>query len=374
MTDERFSLKDHLFNRERVSYLGGLLERGIPGFDRSSFESEVLGRLPPLELKQRIDMIAEVLVSFLDDDFAIAADQIRASLPPPLDPTLSDNDFGEFILIALGKFVEDNGGEQYETSMRLLREITMRVSMEGPVRRFIEDRPDQTLELFADWAGDENYHVRRLVSESTRPRLPWARRIHIDIERPLPLLDILHADRTRYVTRSVANHLNDMAKVRPEIVIETLRRWHELGWQHPTELRWMTRHALRTLIKQGHQPAFALLGYADAPNVAVELSLQTKTVRPGGALEFAVTLTAGSDQRLLIDYVLDFVASRGAVRSKVFKLRELSVAGGEITTLEKRHPLRSDATTYRLYSGTHRLAVVANGREVATDSFEVVID
>lgn len=374
MTTERFSLKDHLFNVDRVSYLGGLLKGGIPGFDREGFESEVVSRLPDLELKQRIDMIAEVLDAHVDDDFEVAADQILASLPPPLDPTLTDDDFGDFIFIPLGKYVEDNGGDHYETSMELLREITMRVSMEGPIRRFIDDRLEATLELFAVWAHDENYHVRRLVSESTRPRLPWARRIHLDVEAPLPLLDVLHADPTRYVTRSVANHLNDIAKEQPGIVVETLRRWHDLGMQDPAELEWMTRHALRTLIKGGDPAALAVLGYDDEPDVVTDLSVLTPTVRPRQGFEFTVSITANSEQRLLVDYLIDFATARGTTRSKVFKLREVSMSAGETTTLRKRHPLRADATTYRLYPGTHGLRVVANGREIARDQFEVVFD
>lgn len=374
MPDERFSLKDHLFNAERVSYLGGLLENGIPGFDRTGFESEVLDRLPDLELKQRIDMIARVLVSHLDADFEKAVRQIRASLPPPLDPTLADDDFGDFILIPLGKYVEDNGADHYEISMKLLREITMRVSMEGPVRRFIDDRPDAALELFGDWARDENYHVRRLVSESTRPRLPWAPRIGLDIEAPLPLLDVLHADRTRYVTRSVANHLNDIAKERPEIVIETLRRWQESDLQDPMELRWMTRHSLRTLIKRGDQTALALLGYGDEPNISTELMLLTPTVRPGHALEFTLSINAISDQRLLVDYVIDFASANGTNRSKVFKLRELSLSAGETAEVTKRHLLHSNATTYRLYPGDHTVTIVVNGRDIALGRFRVVLD
>ena len=36
------------------------------------------------------------------------------------------------------------------------------------------------------WATDKNYHVRRLVSEGTRPRLPWSGRLSLDAAAPLP--------------------------------------------------------------------------------------------------------------------------------------------------------------------------------------------
>lgn len=128
MTTERFSLKDHLFNAEKVTYLGGLLSSAIPGFERRRFEDEVNSKLYELELKQRISHIAEVMGRHLATDFPTAASQILAALPPPLDPSLEDNDFGDFIIAPFGKHVEDHGRDHYDTAMELLRELTMRFS------------------------------------------------------------------------------------------------------------------------------------------------------------------------------------------------------------------------------------------------------
>lgn len=88
MTTERFSLKDHLFNIEKVSYLGGLLKDAVDGFDRERFEDAIMSGMPELELKlkQRIGLIAAILADQLDPDFEVAASQIRAVLPPSLDP------------------------------------------------------------------------------------------------------------------------------------------------------------------------------------------------------------------------------------------------------------------------------------------------
>lgn len=372
MTIERFSLKDHLFNKERVSYLGGLLEQGIPGFERQRFESEVMARLPELELKQRIEHIADVLSDHLSPDFTTAADQIRASLPPPLDPTLTDDDFGDFILAPLGKFVEYHGMDHYETSLPLIRELTMRFSMEGSVRPFINDRPGETLRIFAEWAEDENYHVRRLVSESTRPRLPWASRLDLDVRAPLPLLDKLHSDPTRYVTRSVANHLNDISKIEPGLVFESLDRWQMLNTQQQDELGWMTRHALRTLLKRGDPAAMEAVGLSPEPQIEVDaIDLATPVVEAGAALEFSVPITSTVDQNLMVDYVIDFVKRNGGTGSKVFRLKKLALAGGESVTISKKHLLRSDATTYRLHPGTHRITVVVNGKRFSSVEFDV---
>jgi 3-methyladenine DNA glycosylase AlkC len=370
--EKRFSLKDHLFNAEKVSYLGGLLETGVDPFDRERFESAVMAELGGLELKQRIALIARELETHLDDDFDLACAQIVASLPPPLDPSRSDDDFGDFIIAPFGDFVANNGLTHYETAMSTLLELTKRFSMEGAVRPFIDARPDETLEIFSEWAEDGNYHVRRLVSEGTRPRLPWAPRISIDVRAPLPLLDALHADPTRYVTRSVSNHLNDITKVDPEVVISALGKWRQEGRQEPGELDWMTRHALRTLIKLGHRQTMAMLGHSPDPEVSSEpIQLDTPVVPAGESLTFSVTLAANADEKLIVDYTIDFVRKDGTRRPKVYKLGKLEMGAGHTATLHKSHRLHANATTYSLYPGTHTLTVTANGKPMATTDFEV---
>ncbi|MEY8839420.1 hypothetical protein AB9K41_10370, partial [Cribrihabitans sp. XS_ASV171] len=118
-----------------------------------------------------------------------------------------------------------------------------------------------------------HYHVRRLVSEGTRPRLPWGQGVSLAITDPLPLLDRLHADPTRYVTRSVANHLNDIARTDPHTVLDRLARWREEGRQRPEERDWIERHALRGLVKAGHEGALAHLGFDPDARIAVDFAL-----------------------------------------------------------------------------------------------------
>jgi len=372
MTTERFSLKDHLFNADKVAYLGGLLEPAVPGFDRAQFEHEVMSPLPALELKQRIALIASVLRDHLAPDFPTAAAQVRAALPPPLDPSLGDDDFGDFIFAPFGKYVEDNGTEDYDTAMGLLRDLTMRFSMEGSIRPFIEMRPEETLQRLETWARDDNYHVRRLVSESTRPRLPWAPRINLDPGAPIPLLDILHADPTRYVTRSVANHLNDISKIEPDLVVETLSRWRAAGRQDAKELAWMETHALRTLVKKGDPASLTFLGYPPLPPVTGQIVISDGRVPIGHALAFEVSLTASADTSLIVDYAIGFVKSNGEVGRKVFKLKKLQLGAGESVSLTKTHPLKGNATTYRLYPGRHTVELLANGTPLATAFFDLV--
>jgi hypothetical protein len=60
-----FSLKDQLFNREKVTYLGALLKKSWSRFPNAHFEKSVLKALPSLELKERIHKITDVLEEVL---------------------------------------------------------------------------------------------------------------------------------------------------------------------------------------------------------------------------------------------------------------------------------------------------------------------
>ncbi|MDA0657901.1 MAG: hypothetical protein O3C60_03600 [Planctomycetota bacterium] len=375
MNGTGFSLKDHLFNVDRVRYLAGLFHSADKSFDAPGFVRETLRELRQLELKARIVHIATKLEAHLATDFRLAARQIVAALPPPLDPTRNDDDFGDFIFAPLGEFVVRNGlaKRHLAISLRTLKAITQRFSMEDAIRSFIQTHTDETLAELGKWSTDGNYHVRRLVSEGTRPRLPWSGRLSIDAATPLPLLDNLYADSTRYVTRSVANHLNDISKTHPRLVLETLGRWKNEGKQKEDELQWMCKHALRTLVKQGSSEALGFLGFTLKPKIHVSnLRFTTDQIRRGESLEFTMTVRALRDESLVIDYIIDYLKSNGTHSPKVHKLKPISLSKGESTTIKKRHLLRANATTYTLYPGSHFLSIQINGQLFGRLSFELL--
>ncbi|MGY3439575.1 MULTISPECIES: hypothetical protein [unclassified Marinovum] len=370
---EAFSLRDHLFNAESLGQLAGEFAAGVDGFDADRFLNAVLPQLPDLELMQRLEAIADGIEAQLAADFPTMAAQLYAAMPPALDAGKSDDDFGRFIHAVPGILAVRHGLEAHrERALDLLHAATRRFSMEFYIRPFLNRWPDETLTRLALWARDENYHVRRLVSEGTRTRLPWARAITLDPLVPLDLLDHLHADPTRYVTRSVANHLNDIAKIAPEVVVSRLEAWRDAGRQGAKELDWITRHALRTLIKQGHPGALALLGFhADAP-VTATLSLASDQIAKGDPLTFDVTLSAPESLPVLVDYVIWFRKSDGRLAPKVFKLKQAQIAAGKPLTLRKAHKLKWDATTFRLFPGAQKIGVQVNGRVVAEAGFTLL--
>ena len=371
-----FSLNDHLFNEETVSYLASCFKDFDSIFNDTEFVREVCKAFPSLTLKERISRIAEVLAHHLPNDFEESSAIIRGSLPEPLDPTRTDDDFGSFIFAPLGAYVVQHGctEEHLDTAYTTLHAITQRFSMEDSIRSFINRFPTETLAVLTRWAVDPHYHVRRLVSEGTRPLLPWSGRIVYDHTTTLPLLDSLYADRTRYVTRSVANHLNDISKKHPQLVIARLQKWEKEGRQAQDELDWIKRHALRTLLKQGNQDALALLGYDLMPKIEVvsfTLAKHAEILSAGETLEFMCEIHAHADVRLMIDYSIDFVKARGGTKPKMFKLKKVFLKKGESCTLTKRQRLLADATTYRLYSGEHRVTIYINGVAHGTVPFTI---
>lgn len=367
-----FSLKDQLFNAAKVRHLADRFARADAGFDAAGFEARVMDRLPDLELKQRIAWIATCLGDALPGPLPAIAPVLRAALPAPLDPALKDDDFGDFIYAPLGELVVDRGLEEHpDLGLDLLEAITQRFSMEWAIRPFLNRWPDRVLARMDSWARHDNYHVRRLVSEGTRPRLPWGQGIDLPVAAPLPLLEQLHADPTRYVTRSVANHLNDLTRHDPDLVMDRLEQWRATGRQAARELDWMTAHALRGLVKQGHPRALAMLGYDAGAEINCTLALLTPAPRIGAALEFEVTLAAAQQQPVLVDYIIRFARPDGRERRKVFKLKQARVEQGRPLVLRKRHPLRGNASTFTLHPGQHRIELQVNGRLCAEAAFDL---
>lgn len=369
-----FSLKDELFNKTKVTLLANQLAAVVPQFKPQAFITAITGDFPTLELKARLQRITDELEVYLDPDFTTACQQIIAALPEPLDPTNVDDDFGDFIYAPYGEYVARHGAtkQHYKIALATLKEITQRFSMEDAIRTYINSFPSKTFATLENWATDPNYHVRRLVSEGTRPLLPWSSRLQTPIKQPVPLLTKLHADPTRYVTRSVANHLNDISKSDPKLVLTTLKEWRKHKLQKPAELRWLERHALRTLVKQGNSAALQFLGYRTKPAITIDtVSHQPSRIAVGEAITFSCTLTALRDESLMVDYIIDFVKANGSTAPKVFKLKQLTLAAGESITLTKRHPIKTNSTTFTYYPGRHTVTLQINGTKHNSFSFEL---
>lgn len=367
---QNFSLKDQLFNADKTRYLASLFSDATASFDAKAFEAQVMSRLLELELKERMAWIATCLQQAVPGDLPTIAPIVLQALPPPLDPGKTDDDFGDFIFAPLGDWVVAVGLDHPELALDVIEELTQRFSMEWAIRPFLNAHPEMVLDRMDLWCGHDSYHVRRLVSEGTRPRLPWGQAVGLELADPLPLLDRLHGDNTRYVTRSVANHLNDITKKDPDLVLDQLRRWRKAGQQDQDELGWMTSHTLRGLVKAGNPEAMKMLGYD--PDADIEVSVEvTGEARIGEALEFDVGLNGAGDQPVLVDYIIHFQRPGGKTSAKVHKLKQAALRSGSLS-LSKKHKLKGNATTFKLVPGAHRLEIQVNGRVRAGVDFKLL--
>ncbi len=368
-----FSLKDQLFNERTVGELSARLVTADPDFRRGEFESEVLARFPALELKERIQWIVTALERHLPAEFPAARNTLLRALPEPLDPNKTDDDFGSFIWVVPGEYVAKHGctDEYLVESLAFLREATKRFSSEGAIRPFLNRFPDETMAFVHECAVDENYHVRRLASEGIRPFLPWAMRAELPVDAIIDVLDRLHADTTRYVTRSVANTLNDISKLDADAVIGTLERWRESGRQREAEILWMTRHALRTLLKTDNAAALSLLGYPTTPKFRVSGQRASDVVRVGEDFVWACTLTSLARQKLKITLRIHFLKANGKHSTKVFAVKNGDFDKGDAIQINKRQSFKP-ITTRALYPGTHYAELVVNGVTRKKLAFELV--
>jgi 3-methyladenine DNA glycosylase AlkC len=351
------------FDESLVRGIARDIARVHAAFPEQAFIRQCLHRLDTLELTARGRHIAECLHATLPGDFPQAITILLRSLGPTHTGTES---FGmaPFRYLPHVFFVQLHGLAHFEAAMQAQYEITQRFSAESSIRPFLMHHAEETLARLRAWAGDPNPHVRRLVSEGTRPRLPWAPRLPAFQRDPTPVIELLERlkdDPVLYVRRSVANNLNDIAKDHPDLIVALCRRWARGA---SAERRWIIRHALRSLVKAGHRGALSLMGAGAAPQVRVrKVSIAPKRVAKGGQVRFDFELasTAKTAQTLLVDFAVHYVKANGAAKPKVFKLRRLTLAPRELVRLGATVSF-ADLTTRRHYPGAHRLDVLINGR------------
>lgn len=347
-------------------------------FQRSEFEARALAGLEGLEFKARAAHIAAALEATLPTEFGAACTLLEAALAPApspdsdTTPPASDAGLAGWIVWPLGEFVARRGLAEPQRALAALRALTQRLTAEWALRPFIEAHPELTFRTLAAWTGDPSAHVRRLVSEGSRPRLPWGKRINaliLDPSPTLPLLAALQDDPSAYVRRSVANHLNDIAKDHPGIVADWLAE-HLPGAS--AERHALLRHASRTLIKQGDARILGAFGLAGALRGDTRFTLAPKRIALGGSVELEVELTsrARTAQELVIDYVVHHVKARGGTSPKVFKGWTRTLAPRATLVLRKRHAVRP-ISTRRYFSGAHKVELQVNGAVVAEATFEL---
>ena len=372
------------FNEATVRGLAKDLERVHKSFPAAAFISECVTALPQLELTARAWHVAEAYHRHLPGKFHRQSDILLQALGPVLDRTEA---FGMSVFRYLPHvfFVAKYGLDEsdFSQAMAFQHAVTQRFTAEFSLRPFLLQHQQRTLDVLTGWATDPSVHVRRLVSEGTRPRLPWASHLPPFQRDPSPVINLLETlkdDPELYVRRSVANNLNDIGKDNPGILVKLCKRW--LAGPKASvkpERAWIVNHALRSLIKQGDAGALAVLGFGDVTPVEIrKVRLVTagpgRRVPLGGVMKFscegAASAQAKPTSMLLIDFAIHFVKAAGHTQRKVFKLTKARLSPGGMVAVSGQVSFR-DMTTRKHHAGKHQLDLIVNGQTFPLASFAV---
>jgi 3-methyladenine DNA glycosylase AlkC len=363
------------FSQALVRRLAADLRRAEPSFPERAFIKAATNGLDSLELLDRGRHIARALAAHLPRTYPDAIAILLRSLGPEhATDELVGAGMAPFYYLPHVLFVAERGLDDFDLSMNAQYELTKRFSAESSIRAFIAKDPERAWTHLRRWTADPNAHVRRLVSEGTRLRLPWASRVgwldaHPD--RVLELLEILRDDPATLVRRSVANNLNDLGKVHPPLLVRTCGAWMEGA---SSERRALVEHALRGLVKRGGKEALRILGYGQKPSVAVErVRFTPARARIGERVQIGFGLRSRSTrtQDLLVDLAVHFVKANGRAAPKVFKLKRIALPAAGRIELQTSISLAIH-TTRKPRPGVHAVDVIVNGEGRRVGTFVVL--
>lgn len=237
------------FDKELDTLLADKINSIYPSFNRNGFVKSVDLNVQKLELKDRVEVIADELQANLPGPYPRNVELLIQILGPE-NPGETGMFSNYYWIMPIAKYVEKYGLDHFEISMNAIAEITKRNTGEYAIRPYLQMYPQKTLGMMAEWSENENFHIRRLSSEGARPRLPWAKKLDLSVENPVPILPILENlkdDSSKYVQKSVANCLNDILKDNPGIGRGIIEKWRK---DAAKQRSWIIKHSLRNLLKQ----------------------------------------------------------------------------------------------------------------------------
>lgn len=327
-------------------------------------------RVGDQKLRRRVDVVRDALLADLPPGYDETAAVVRAAF--------EDDTFTGWMLWPVSEAVVDRAlasgsARSFDDALDVLALLTTRLSGEFAIRRMLGAGFERTLAVATGWTCSVDLHVRRLASEGTRSHLPWARGVPELVRRPgvtRPIVDALYTDRSDYVRRSVANHVNDLARDDADLAADIVAGWLD----HPDEnTPRVARHAMRTLIKKGHPRALELMGFEGADFDVDGPSVVEHEVPVGAKVRFTarITNTGNVPARTAIDYIMHFQRARGVLRPKVFKIVSRSIAPGETVVVDTSYSFRA-RTTRTFHLGEHAIELQVNGRPYGRDTFLLV--
>jgi len=383
----------NLYNEDFYLTLAVHLKKCLVEFNEQKFMALMLcDNFDQLELKERMSHTKEVMHQFMPTDFVKAADVLIELITSLTQSGIKE---GSVEYMFLPEYIETYGIEHYQTSVNAFEKITQFTSAEFAVRPFLIKYSEKMLAQMLLWSKHSHYLVRRLASEGSRPRLPWAIALQEYKTEAKPLLPILHNlvdDPMEIVRRSVANNLNDIAKDNPDVVIEFAKGYlareslitqdkdvsnqtSNQDFNKVMDIRQRTiKHACRTLLKQACPDILALFGYDSTDIDLVEFEVLTAQVALGAEAKFTFSLKNNStkEKKVRLEYGLYFMKKNGQLSKKVFKISERILAANELHQVQRKQSFKAIST--RVYHlGKHQVSIILNGKEFAPKDFELIL-
>ena len=354
----------------RIRIITGHLARVHNAFNEDEFLSIALKNLDDLSLMQRNGQIVEAMAACLPAPFPKAKNILMQALAP-YDQQLDEHGIHSWLAVPVAEFLGKHGKDHFDEAMEGLAQVTPLFSSEWGIRHIIDRQQKSALKLLHQWTKHKNEHVRRLVSEGSRPRLPWGFQLKAMVNDPeltFPLLEKLKNDPSDYVRLSVSNHLNDISKDHPDYLQKKLEAWLQPDNVQRTRL---IKHACRTLIKQGHQPTLHMLGFKPFKIKNVKLDIQQDTINFGEKLNFNLVFDGAEPNRdMIVDYAIHFQKANGSLAAKVFKWKVTSLNKEAHFNGKKAHAIKP-VTTRKYYNGEHLLEIFVNGKSIAKKPFNL---
>lgn len=361
----------NMFDEKFVSGLAEDIRKVYREFDSANFIRDVFdGKWQEKELKERMRHISDCMRKYLPESYEEAV-SILMKTASEHRAERKLNDEISFCDMVFPDFTEKYGIDHYDISVKSMEEFTKVSSSEFAVRIFIIKYPKKMMKQMMKWARHKDPSVRRLASEGSRPRLPWAAALPEFKKDPspiLPILEILKNDPELFVRRSAANSLNDISKDNPEITLRIAEKW--IGKSENTD--WILKHGLRGLLKKGNSRALKLFGF-DSKKTDIQISdIQMKReLRIGEDLPFSFQLRTGkTDQKLRLEYEIEYVKAKKGPSRKVFQIVEKKFPAKAEIEIRRKQSFRN-MTTRVHYPGRHILRILVNGHRFAEESFNL---
>jgi 3-methyladenine DNA glycosylase AlkC len=240
--------KDY-YDKETAHILAEKLIRLNPDFDAKGFVSFIDKGVEGKEFLARQDVFVNGFEKYMGSDYTKNIELFTKILGPEL--LTETGMFTEgYRLWPIGRYVERNGTQNFDISLKFIHQLTKRFTGEFAIRPLIQSQPKKATKIILGWSKDDNVHVRRLASESMRISLPWAKKSLACIDEfsiYKQILTNLKSDPSKFVQKSVGNNLNDLYKLYPDKATEIIEEWQSVTVTKQTQ--WIINHGIRSTKK-----------------------------------------------------------------------------------------------------------------------------